>query len=372
MSSPDEVAAEALRDELRARAAFADLIHLPPTAFRTAVEGDPALRTEAMARLILDYCDDTYESMPPEHALDYLHAADAATLGGAPHLQLRVAKDFANTFRFLGRFREAEASLRVAERLIGCTFAQPIHEAVVEFGWLALYDDIGQPVDFEMRVESLIRAFEREGAADRAFVVRLYDAVMKFRRGDHLAALAAYEDAGQRAIARGSDEDLARAHFNRAQCYRALGDCATARVQFAEAADVLHRLGLTVLEARALRCAARMSIRMYGEAAIAEMEAPRNTFLALGLAGEACRTTLAIIEELVLHDRRANLAPLVRQLEEEIASLGLSTAAAGAMRRLREAVRDNRLSDEILDETWNAFGPTYGLNTVSAMEMVRN
>ena len=370
--SPSEIAAQGVREELRARTAFPELIKLTAMQFRIEVENDGDLRTEAMARHILDYCDGRYTTMPTEHAVDLLRAADVAARDADPYIRLRIAKDFANAFRYLGHFAEAEAALRCAERHTRDTFAADVHAAVVEFGWIALLDDTCQRDRLDQRIDNTVSAFERSGAADRAYEVRLYDACVKYRRGDYLGAMAANKDAIRRARTSGSREGLGRAEFNTAQCYRYLGDFVKAKAHFVASASAYEKAGLAAASGRSMRCAVRMAIRLYGEMAVLKMDMVKVTFLRLGLAGEVCRSTLGVIEELLRYDPSADVSPLCVQLEDEIVSLGLKPLAIDAIRLMADATRNRALDEQLLKRVWDVFGQTYGLDNLSAMSTVRN
>jgi tetratricopeptide (TPR) repeat protein len=372
MKSPGQIAAEALQDEVRARTAFPQLITLAPCDVRAAIQRDPQLQTEAMAWHLVDYCADRYESLPPEHMLELLYAADFAAAGGEPHIRLRIAKDFATALRHLGRFTDAEAALERARALIRCTFAAGLHQAVVRFASLALRNDIDPDDELGNEADEVVRAFEEHGALDRAYSARLYDAFMKGRRGEYVSTCAAYRDAARRAAAAGATEDLARAHYNIGFCLGALGDFSTARVHYAQAAAILHGIDAPAMEAKSLRGAARMTIQLEGAPGIAEMERVKELFLALGMAGEVCRSTVAVMQELLRRDPASNLGPLFRQLEEEITSLGLVPVAAEAMKLFAEALRTERVTDQILLDAWDVFGPTYALPAISAMTTVRH
>jgi len=372
MKSPSEIAAQGVRDELHARAAFRELIKLAPAEVRVKIEADSSLQTDAMALQILNHCDTRYTSLPQEHALELVLAANIAAKNADPHLRLRIAKDIANAFRYLGRFADAAESLRCADRHVERTFAPAISAAAIEFGWIALLDDTDQRQNLEERVERTILGFERSGAADRAYQVRLYDAGMKYRRGEFVAALASSEDAAQRARVNGSIEGLARAQYNIGQCYRFWGDFSKARAQFAEAASTYIAAGLMGASGRSLRNAARMAIRLHGEMAVIEMEPAKQMFLKLGFAGEVCRSTLAVIEELLHQDRTARVAGFCAQFEDEVASLGLLSQAGNALRRLKEALDNGQVDHQLLTNIWDAFGQTYGLDNLSAMGTVRN
>jgi tetratricopeptide (TPR) repeat protein len=371
MKSPREIAALAVQEEIYARAVFERLIHLHPSAFLPALQHDPAACTEAMARLILDYVDESYITMPPEHALELVGAAELAAANAEPHIQLRVAKDLANTYRYLNRFADAEAALKRAESLVSQTIATELHRAVVDFAKLALYHDIERAVSWSDLVEDVIRRFEESGAADRAYTVRLYDACVSHWMGRHLAALVAYEDAIRRAQTHGSQTDVARAFFNVAIILRALGDLSRARACFAKAALLQRACGSAADEAVALRCVARLSIRMHGTSRICEMDAVKNRFLELDLAGEVCRCTIAIMEELIRRDPTSNLAGLGRELDEEMLTLGV-TPMTSAINSLHESVHANCVTDEVLREAWDAFGPSQAFTTISAITTQRN
>jgi len=82
MRSPSEIAADAIRDELYARAAFARVITLPAAEFLAAVKNDARACTEFMARHVLNYFDEHFQSLPPEHAIELVQAARVAACDG--------------------------------------------------------------------------------------------------------------------------------------------------------------------------------------------------------------------------------------------------------------------------------------------------
>jgi len=198
--------------------------------------------------------------------------------------------------------------------------------------------------------------------------VQLYYAYINFKNGQCLAALAAYQDAAKRATIAGLKIDRSLAHFNIAQCYRVLGDFRAARAHFGKAASG----GSPALRARAMRCVARMSIRMHGPRSIVEMNRAKESFVLLGMAGEICRCTLAIMEELIRFDPTINLSTFRDQLREEIAFLGLMPAAAEAVTLLNRALDSGSVAEPDLQAIWNVFGPNYAASWVSGMETVRN
>lgn len=121
MKSPSEITAEAVQDELYARATFANLISRSACEFRTAIERDSRAQSEFMARYILDYYDEYFESTPPEHGLELIEAARLAARTGEPHIRCRVEKDFARILCYLGRFASSDATLRCASMLASRT-----------------------------------------------------------------------------------------------------------------------------------------------------------------------------------------------------------------------------------------------------------
>jgi tetratricopeptide (TPR) repeat protein len=219
--------------------------------------------------------------------------------------------------------------------------------------------------------ESLaLNGFEKSGAYDRAHVVRLYHAAMKSLRGEHAQALAMHKEAARRSLQFGCEEQLGRDYYNIGHAYRELSDFAAAREYFVRASRIYRRQSKPALEARALRCAARMTIRLKGEAGLDQMDVAKRAFLALGLAGEVCRSAIASIEE--LREQATNLLEHCHQLEREALELGVLSPARDAIDRLSEAAKHGQVTDELLTEAWEAFGRKSTLGAISGVELVRN
>jgi tetratricopeptide (TPR) repeat protein len=369
MRNPDEIASQAVEDELYARAMFPKLISRPPADFRSAVEKDPRAQTELMARHILDHYEENYLSLPPEHALELLMGARMAARDGEPHVRCRVEKDLTNVFRTLRNFGSAEGALSRAGAFADRTLANGVHHGMVAYARMGLLDSTDHPEEALQSGEEAIRTFEKNGAYDRAHMVRLYDAWMKSLAGHYAQALDAYEDAAGRALECGSFECVASAYYNIGQCYRGLSEFAAAKNYFAKAAGIFGRIGSPSLEAVSLRCLARMSIRMNGEAGIADMDVAKMAFLGTETGGEVCRSTLAIMEELLFHDPLSDLNGHYRLLESEALELGVLNVGDGAIYRLKEAIQVRRVTKEALADAWEAFGPMAG---ISALAMVHN
>lgn len=115
-----------------------------------------------------------------------------------------------------------------------------------------------------------------------------------------------------------------------------------------------------------------MAIRIQGEPGVAQMERPKEMFLQLGAAGEVCRSTVAIMEELVLRDPGSDIRAYVGQLEEEAAAMGVLQLAHDAIALLKEVMAAGTVDAEILDRVWDAFGPTSGMPAISAVETLQN
>jgi tetratricopeptide (TPR) repeat protein len=372
MKSPSQIAAESVRDELYARKRFAELISLPARDFRLAIENDPCAQTEFMARHILCWLDDHHCAIAPEDGLQLVNAAQTAARQAEPHVRCRVEKELANVFRYLRKFAAAEAALKRASAIAERTMATDLNLGTVEFGLVALCDDTGAAKEAEKHVNGAIRAFEANGAHDRAYSVRLYDAFIKFRTGNYLFALGAYQDAARRARSLRSHNELAWAYYNMAHCYKRLSDFLSARRYFDKAARAHRHQGQLILEAKALRCVARMSIRIHGEAAIPEMDRAKHLYLAFDRGGEVCRSTIAVIEELLEREASMDLTPYCRQLRDEAFALGILPIAHKVLCRLNEAARLGRVTMDMLDETWEAFGPLVTHSTVSGLATVQN
>lgn len=373
MRTPREVAAQAVRDELYALATFATLIALPPGAFRSTIESDPLARTEFMANHILNFYDDHYDDITPSYGLELIEAARVAAQGGEPHVRFRAEKELANELRRHGRFAEAESALERAEALAAQCCARGAHVGVAIFGRMALCSDLGM---IDRAMEYAVRAIstlEENGLDDRAYDVGQFLAYMRYRQGgDNLLGLRSCEDALRLARETGSTLDIARARRNVGFSLRALGDYASAYRHFMEAAHEFRAGGASAPEAQALRCAARMAVRMHGASEAREMETAKALFLALDLAGEVCRCTLAVIQELIGSDPQMNVGHYCEQIEEEASSLGVLSAVRDSIERLKKAAADGHVTQEILAATWDAFGPSYSMPAVSDMTIVRN
>ncbi|MGZ5431784.1 MAG: hypothetical protein ACXW4P_21930 [Thermoanaerobaculia bacterium] len=149
-----------------------------------------------------------------------------------------------------------------------------------------------------------------------------------------------------------------------------MGDFTAAEMYFRKAARLHSRNGVVILQGKSLRFAARMMIRTRGDSAVCAMDTAKDIFLALGAAGEVCRSTLAIIEELLLRDASSDVRGYVHQLQDEATALGVSRTL-NAVESLKAAINGD-VNLEILDEIWDAFGPTSGLPAVSATSTVEN
>ncbi len=366
------MAAEALRDELYARATFAKLISLPAHEFRAAIESDPRAQTEFMARHILDHFDEFYTNIPPEHALELVEAARTAARSGEPHLRCRAEKDLALALCHLARFTNADSAIRSGESLASRSIAPEPHHAVLAFMRAVLCDTLDDQDQTARYLEQAIMVFEQHGAHDRAHRAREYDAFRRASRGEYAVGLAIYHDVARRARELRCADEVARTYGNIGVCYRALADFPAAEGYFRKAARIYRKSGVVVLEARALRCAARMAIRMRGEAAIVTMDPPKDLFLTLGAAGEVCRSTVAIIDELLLRDPETDVRPYSSLLAEEAVELGVISLVLPAVDCLHAAAESSRVTAELLQETWDAFGPSCAFPAISAVATVMN
>jgi tetratricopeptide (TPR) repeat protein len=370
MKSPSEIAAEAVRDELYARATFARLIALPAVEFRAAVERDPRAQTEFMARHILDYREERYDSLPLEDGFLVAEAASIAASTAEPHVRCRAEKDLANSLRYLGRFADARAALERSAALARQTYCPGIHAAAVHFGLYALHEEVAHSEEAAQHESLALNGFEKNGAYDRAHVVRLYHAAMKSLRGEHAQALAVHQEAARRSLQFGCEEQLGRDYYNIGHAYRGLSDFSAAREYFVRASRIFRRQSKPALEARALRCAARMTIRLKGEAGLDQMDVAKRAFLVLGLAGEVCRSSIASIEE--LREQNVDLLEHCRELEREAYELGVLSTVRVAVERLSEAAREGEVTDDLLTQAWEAFGRKSTLGAISGVELVRN
>ena len=273
---------------------------------------------------------------------------------------------------YLTRFSAAQTAIQSARTLAARTFAPAPHQAMVAFAHAVLCETMDNHEQATHYLEFAIRVFDTHGAEDRAYKAREYDAFRRVWRGQFAHGLAAYQDAARRARDLRCMEDLGRAYSNIGHCYRGLGDLVGAQRYFRGAARVYRCSGLPALEAKALRCVARTAIRIHGEASTPEMEKARDVFLGLGAAGEVCRCTVAIMEELVLRDPRADVRVHIVALEEEAAALGVLSRVSSEITLLEKAASTGEVDTQILDAAWDAFGPTSGLPAMSAVETVLN
>ncbi|MGZ5446084.1 MAG: tetratricopeptide repeat protein [Thermoanaerobaculia bacterium] len=372
MRSPSEIAAEALRDELYARATFAKLIVLPAQDFRAAIEHDPRAQTEFMARHILDHFSQFYTSIPSEHAVELVEAARTAARSGEPHLRCRAEKDLAFVLCSLGRFANADSALRSGESLASRSIALEPHQAALAFVREVLCDTLDDHDQTTRYLEQTITVFEKHGAHDRVSAAREYDAFRRASRGEYAVGLAIYQDVARRARELRCADEMSRAYYNIGLCYRSLGDFPAAERSFRKAARIHKKRGVVVLEAKTLRCAARMAIRMRGDAAVVTMDPAKDLFLTLGAAGEVCRSTVAIIDELLLRDPETDVRSYSHLLAEEAVALGVISLALPAVDSLHAAAESRHVTAELLQETWDAFGPTCALPAISAVATVNN
>jgi hypothetical protein len=134
----------------------------------------------------------------------------------------------------------------------------------------------------------------------------------------------------------------------------------------------MRKLGQHAFAAKALRCIARMAIRMNGEAGVLEMEDAKSAFLALGMAGEVCRSTIAVMQELHRMNPKADLTFYAQEIQFEARSLGVLSISLAAIRRLQEVIRTREVTEEILEETWEVFGRLTFFGAMSGVATVRN
>ena len=102
------------------------------------------------------------------------------------------------------------------------------------------------------------------------------------------------------------------------------------------------------------------------------MDKPKNMFLSLGAAGEVCRSTVAIIDELLCRDAETDVRLYSRLLEEEAAELGVMSFAAPAVQSLNHAAKGRHVTAELLQEVWDAFGRSCAFPAISAVATVEN
>jgi hypothetical protein len=114
------------------------------------------------------------------------------------------------------------------------------------------------------------------------------------------------------------------------------------------------------------------AIRAEGEAAACEMDAAKSLFVELGLAGEPCRSIIGIMEELVRRNQGTDLSSYCLQLEDEASVLGVLPIVRSAIERLRLAAQSAEITQQVLQEVWDAFGPTFNSPSTSGVGTVAN
>jgi tetratricopeptide (TPR) repeat protein len=370
MRTPNEIAEQAFRDEAYARAAFVDLIKLPANEFRAAVKRDRRAQSEFMAKRILDYLDEHHRSVPPEHALELAEAARLAARRGEPHVRCRAEKTLGIALNDLGSQRSAGMAASRARALTAKCLAPGPHRAMVVFMRALISDAAGRLAQAKRLVERAALEFDKNGAHDRAFRVRQFEAYRRVQYGDYLSGLVAAKEAAYRARQAECVPEEAHAYYNIGIFYRGLSDFPAAQRFFRKSANLYRRLGSTILEAKSLRCVARMSIRMKGESVILEMDPSKDLFVSLNAAGEACRSTVAIIQELIGRDSATDIRPYCKLLEEEGRTFGVLLPVRCIIDRLYAAAVDRTITDEFLQEVWDAFGPTHVQTCISAVATV--
>ncbi len=354
MKTTNEVVTAGVRAEMYARLALPRLLAMTPTQLRAEIAADPDAQTESMARLILDYVEEKAGSLRPADAFQLVSAAAAASGCAQPHTCCRLWKETANVQRDLGAFVAARESLDRAHAYALQTLAPWLHVGVVALGRAALARDLDRTAEARDCVLVAIAAFDGVGATDRADDAREILTAIEYTAGNYLLALNGYRAALRRAQKR-TEQEQARVLGAVAACLMRLGAYDEATEQYGRALELQQRHGLSAMVARSMMGLARCAIAAHGMAGLSAMTDAKREFVRLGMAGEACRTSVAAMEELMRRGDDCDMSPFCRQIATDALSLGMQVVYADAIAKLRDAQSSKALTLEVLQEAWMAL-----------------
>jgi tetratricopeptide (TPR) repeat protein len=326
------------------------------TAFREAeIERNPAFRTRGVVDVLNDSARPLRNSQP-QFALATAAAAvsiarQLAKGDACPGRVLgRTHVEHAWAFFFVGRYRDAEESLRRADTAFDddplATDWDRAHASLVRAN---TYRETHRFHEASAETLSAAAAFQAFGDERYFLIASLLEGGILFVQRDYRAGAEVLDRLAADAERVGDRLHFARARQTAGSCYTELGEHAKAAEYFFDALAVWDEWGLDVERVRTNWSIGVLHKSMGDlEDAIARIDEARRAFEGLGIVNDAAIARLDLAEVLLLAGRPAEVPDLLRDVVVSFASEGIMRNASIALAYLREAADSGPIEPRVV------------------------
>lgn len=329
-----------------ARALLEPLLDSPAKFDAAKVETDPAFQTRSMVGLLTSAAASLYERQP-RFAL--AAATAAVTIGtklaavhelSAPALLGLARVERGKVLFLIGRYREAEEELRLAEEAFDADpHATEWEHARASLVRANLYVETHRFPEALADATFAARAFQLFGDTSRLLAARMVEGGVRFMQRDYPAAAQVLDALIGEALRLDDRLHLGRALQTAGNCYIELGKHDRAASYLDEALRLWDELGL---ETERVRTNWSIGVLLLAkgevEEAIERIDEARRAFEGLGLVNDAAIARLELAEALLVAGRPDEVPDLLRNVVVRFTSAGMMGNARIALAYLREAV----------------------------------
>ncbi|HYO79723.1 MAG TPA: tetratricopeptide repeat protein [Thermoanaerobaculia bacterium] len=339
------LAAQLDEERTSARELLAPLLESLSRFEAANIASDPAFQT----RGVVDVLNESARPLRNAQPLLALAAATAAVtiaanLTAVEACGLRVLGaahvERAWALFFVGRYRDAEEALRQADLAFDAdrhaTDWDRAHVSLVRANVCVETHRLDEASDEAL---SAAAAFDSFGDQKYYLAASLVEGGIRLMQRDYVGGAEVLDRLAEKAARAGDRLHVARARQTAGNCYIELGEHATAAAYFHEALEIWDELGLDTERVRtnwSLGVLAKSRGNL--DEAVARIDEARRAFERMGIVNDAALARLELAEVLLVADRPAEVAPLLRDLVVSFTSEGMMRNARLALAYLREAV----------------------------------
>jgi tetratricopeptide (TPR) repeat protein len=262
----------------------------------------------------------------------------------------RTHVDHAWAYFFVGRYRDAEEALRLADAAFdGDPFATDWDRAHASLVRANTYVETHRLDEASAEAILAAAAFETFGDFHYALAASLVEGGILFMRHHYRDAAGLLDRLAADAQRIGDRLHFARARQTAGNCYIELGEHEKAARYFLDALTVWEELGLDTERVRTKWSIGVLHKSMGDlDGAIVRIDDARRAFEALGIVNDAAIARLELAEVLLLAERPDEVPDLLRNVVVSFTSEGITHNAKIALAYLREAVEAGAIEARII------------------------
>ncbi len=351
-----ELAATLEEERAAAREKLQPLLESPERFEAARVAEDAEFQSSAVVEVLTDLADALHDARP-QFALTLADAAVSIgmSLAAVHELRFKSLLGYARLARakalfIIGRYREAEEELRIADG----AFADDRYATEWDFARVRLlrsnvFVETHRLDDAVAQASHAARVFAEFGDARRYLAARLIEGGVLFVRRDYRDAARLLDDAAEQSRKTRDQLNRARARQTAGNCYIELGEFARAEAYLNEAVELWKQLGLNV---ECVRSSWSLGVlaRARGdfETAIARIGDAAVQFDAAGVINDAAVARLELAEELLLARRGDEVPDVLRGVVLSFTNEGMMRNANLAVAYLREAAEAGSVETRLI------------------------